>query len=226
MKRLFSLLFVAVSLARADTLISIDKTAGVIVIDAGSVLHTYRMKPFTEVRINGNVAPLDLLKPGMQVNVTMSDTQSVARILATGSSTGFGAPPTSSPSASPALIGMGMSGPQSVRRIMIRGKFDDDIIKVRNGVLWIQHVAFDNPTDLSINGIHWKPTWQGSKSENFEFKTPICSFGDSKVKVRKLLGRSEIDSVEPPTAANKQTLSIKIVDKPVGVDLYEISVTW
>ena len=128
--------------------------------------------------------------------------------------------------ASPSPFGAGEESAKSLRRISIRGKFDCDLIKIQNGKVWIEHVSFEKPTDLSINGVHWKPQWQGNNSGRFELKLPVDSFDNATVKVTKVQGRSELASVELPTPQNKQTLSIKVVDQPLGVDTYEIHIRW
>lgn len=123
-------------------------------------------------------------------------------------------------------LGSSMDGAKATRRITIRGKFDADLIKIQNGSLWIEHVAFDKPTDITINGVHWKTQWNGKASEHFEFKPPLEPFGQAKVEVKKLQGRSEIESVELPSDQNQQTLSVKLIDKPGGVDTYELRIRW
>jgi len=123
-----------------------------------------------------------------------------------------------SPSASQAPFGSAMDTGKELRHITIRGKFDADNIKVQNGAVWIEHLSFDKPTELSINGVRWNPTWQGNTSDRFQLPAPVIPFGDAKVRVRKLLGRSPIALLDLPSAKNNQTLTIKAVDSPVGVD--------
>ncbi|GEM_PF-4139156 len=115
---------------------------------------------------------------------------------------------------------------KALHRISIRGKFDSDIIKIQNGALWIEHQSFEKPVDISINGSRWKPDWQGQKSSHYQFSVPLEGFENGSVQVKKASGRSALALVDLPTAQNKQTLSIKVVDEPVGVDTYEIHISW
>jgi hypothetical protein len=135
-------------------------------------------------------------------------------------------PPAAPVASATPFAGFGVDDTNALRHFTIRGKFDADYIKFQNGELWMEHIAFDKPTEMMVNGIHWNPTWEGNKSGHFVFKVPVSPFGNAKVRVRKLLGRSEIASIDLPSAKNKQTLTIKAIDQPVGVDMYEFEVTW
>ena len=115
---------------------------------------------------------------------------------------------------------------KALHRISIRGKFDSDVIKVQNGALWIEHQSFEKPVDITINGVHWKPDWQGQKSSRYQFSLPLEGFENGTVQVKKVQGRSALASVQLPTAQNQQTLAVKVVDEPVGVDTYEIVIRW
>lgn len=134
-------------------------------------------------------------------------------------------PSADKPASLPPLGSLGDST-KSARRITIRGKFDSDVIKVQNGNLWIEHVAFEKPVEMTVNGSRWKPDWNGKTSSRFEFKSPLEPFGNATVQVKQVQGRSKLENVELPSAQNGQTLSIKVVDSPLGVDTYEIRIRW
>ena len=132
----------------------------------------------------------------------------------------FGDPPSSNSSWNVA------DSSKALHRIAIRGKFDSDVIKIQNGALWIEHQSFEKPVDITINGAHWKPDWQGQKSNRYQFSMPLEGFENGTVQVKKIQGRSALALVQLPAAQNQQTLAIKVVDEPVGVDTYEIVIRW
>ena len=117
---------------------------------------------------------------------------------------------------------------EKLRRIVLKGKFDLDTLKVQAGGIWIEHGPYNYPENLSINGVPWKPKWTGKTSEKFDgLKAPLASFENATVEIKQAKGRSDISKeITKPTAENAQTLTVKIIDSPNGADDYEIRITW
>ncbi|MEI9895381.1 MAG: hypothetical protein WDN28_16205 [Chthoniobacter sp.] len=217
---LLSLLALLGTSALGDTIASVDKAAGLITVETSAGLKSYRLKPFTEVKLNGTATTLDNLSPGMKVEMGLGDAQTAVRIRATGNApSGFGAPTPRPP--------LDDASQSNNHKITIRGKIDNDMVKVREGTVWLEHGAFDFPTGLTINGVPWKPQWKEKLSERFNaFHPPLAPFGESKVEVKKMSGRIEIRDLIPPTEANDHTLSFRIIDAPPGVAESEVRITW
>ncbi len=195
----------------ADTLLSIDARNRTISINAGTTLKAYRVASPVEVRINGTATQLDQLRPGMEVVLGFADPQTVNRVQA------------SNPSSGP--LGTAMSS----KRIKLKLRVDGvDVIKVRDGKLWIEHKSWSKPTDATVNTRSWKPTWDGNKSDEFiTFVPPLAPFAGLPVEVKRTKGRGSATLKQSPSAANDQTLVFEVNDGTEGgADIYEVLITW
>jgi len=105
----------------------------------------------------------------------------------------------------------------------------EDAVKIQDGHLWFEHISAMHhamPSGILLNGKPWQPSWHGRTSSSFsDFQPPLAPFPPSGISVIKLAGRDTV-SFDSPSTANHQSLSIDIVDHPVGSDRYEIRVHW
>ena len=211
----------------ADKLASIDKVAGLMTVETGGGLKTYRLKPFTEVKINGVLAKADQLRAGMNVTVTLADPQTASRIAAVGN-----VAPTATPGIAGATprppLGALTSPATGTRKITLRLKLDGgDLVRIQTGQLWIEHKSWDKPVNIVINGIPWEPQWTDNRSDRFfAFNPPLAPFGAAKIEVRKAKGRGSAEIKEPPTAENGETLTLSLADAGGGADDYEVRISW
>jgi hypothetical protein len=209
-----------VCLRADDELISTDAANGMITVQQRGALKTYRIKPFTEVTINGNKASASQLKPGMSVTVRLADAQTAAKIAATGN---FAVTPDAGkPAALPPIGGI-----KQTDKITLKMRVDGgDQVAIQVGKLWIEHFDWEKPANIVVNGITWRPTWKGNRTDDFVGFTPALAPLKDPVSVKKLKGRGELAVVEPPTAANNGRLVFKVVDAGAGADDYEVRISW
>ena len=120
-------------------------------------------------------------------------------------------------------------GAQSgTRRISFKAKVDasDDII-IQNGKLRIEHVDWDRPLDISINGKKWKPMWTENQTDEFAgFSPALAPFNGAAVTVKQTKGRGETTIKEQPTEANGQKLVVRVHDAGNGASEFEVRITW
>ena len=208
-------------LAKADKLVSVDATAGILNVEGNNGLKAYRLKPFTTVTINGSPAQLQGLKPGMKVTVTLSDGNSISTITAIGN-----APPNSLQK--PAATSEAKIPANAVRKIVIKGSVDGhEHFFVKTGRLWIEHKGWDKLKSLTVNGIPWDPQWAGDRSDEFlAFNPPLYPLDSAPVTIKKVDGRGLVEIMELPTLKNDQTLRFKIDDAAGGAGKYEIRIVW
>jgi len=215
---------IAFSTARCeDNVVSIDQKARVLTVDHGGALKAYRFGPYTEVIINGVQAPITQIQAGAHVTITLSDPQTMARIAVGGN------PPALS-GASPTPFSGFDDTANAIHHLAIKMLEDaHDDVKVRGNRLWIEHVDWALPKDISINGVPWAPHWTNNVTEDFPgFTGPLASFTDKKISVTKLKGRGSVTLIEPPTSKNGQTLTIRFSDKDgaAGADTHEAIISW
>jgi len=124
---------------------------------------------------------------------------------------------------------------QANHLITIKARIDGkDIMKIQGNKVWWQHELGGLPGDPQgvnehtfINGIAWRPQWDGSNSIPFEALAPV--FGRQppvQVTLNKLSGRGEVAISDLPTPANTNTLSVYFNDEEGGADWYEVSILW
>ncbi|EDY16291.1 hypothetical protein CfE428DRAFT_6194 [Chthoniobacter flavus Ellin428] len=212
-----------------DELVSIDPATGMVTIQQGGALKTYRIKSFTDITINGQKATAAQLKAGMQVTIGLADAQTASKIIANGNS---GAAAHTAPASTPATKPLSDSGSfqKLTHRIVFKGEIDaGDNLIIENGKLHIQHIDWQKPTDISINGVNWAPKWNGNTSDDFTaFNPPLAPFAGAKVTVLRvnMKARSDAKLLEPPTEANGQKLTVHLQDKGAGASHFEVHIIW
>ena len=119
--------------------------------------------------------------------------------------------------------------------IKIKARIDGkDIMKIQGNKVWWEHEEAGLPGDPKggnqptfINGIAWRPQWDGSNSIPFEALTPVFNpKSPAQVTFNKLSGRGDAAISELPTPANNNTLSVYFYDEEGGADWYELSILW
>lgn len=125
----------------------------------------------------------------------------------------------------------GSSGNTIKIKAYIDGK---DILKIQGNKVWWQHEQAGFPGDPKggnqptfINGIAWRPQWDGSNSIPFETLAPVFRpKSPAQVTLTKLSGRGDAAISELPTPENNGTLSVYFNDEEGGADSYEVSILW
>jgi hypothetical protein len=211
-----------------DALVSVDATGGMITVQQGDALKSYRVKPFTEITINGQKASAAQLKAGMQVIIGLADPQTASKVTAKGNPGTAGNSTPSTTGATPKPLLDSATSSHLMRRIVFKGAVDaGDNLIIENGKLHIQHIDWSKPKDITINGIKWPPQWNGNTSDDFTaFNPPLATFAGAKVQVRKAKGRGEVTVLEPPTEANGQKLVVHLQDIGSGHSEFEVHITW
>ena len=124
---------------------------------------------------------------------------------------------------------------QAPNSIKIKAFIDDkDVIKIQGNKVWWEHGQGAFPGDPKganqptfINGVVWRPQWEGTNSLPFESLAPAFRpKHPEQVTLTKLSGRGEAVISEWPTPANEGTLSVSLTDEPGGADWYEVSILW
>ncbi len=230
-KALLFLLLLAAFAYADDELVSVDPATGMITLQQGGVLKTYRLKPFTDITLNGQKITAAQLKAGMQVTVSLADAQTASKVAAKGNLGAAGATaPGTTPATSATPKPMGDSGAfqKLTHRIVFKGDIDaTDNLIIENGKLHIQHLELKKPTDITINGVLWEPKWNGNTSDDFTgFNPALAPFDGAKVTVLKVKGRGDVKLQEPPTDANGQKLTVHLQDRGNGAGHFEVHIVW
>ena len=126
-------------------------------------------------------------------------------------------------------------GGSSENIITIKAFIDDkDALKIQGNKVWWEHELGAFPGDPKggnqptfINGIAWRPQWDGTNSIPFEPLAPAFRPKyPAQVKLTKLSGRGDAGISDPATPANNGTLSVHFNDEEGGADWYEVSILW
>ena len=217
-------IFAVAGSGRADQVVSVDAAAGLITVQAKSGLKSYRLKPFTEVTINGRQGSLDVLKAGMECTISLADPSTASKITAIGNvAPGAALKPLKPGPIAPA------GAVNGTRKITIRANIDgSDVFKIQDGKLWIEHHSWQKPVKVNVNGIPWLPQWTENRSDEFvAFNPPLAPIVDAAIVLRKGAGRGAVEMVEPATAKNNYTYSFKVDDGGAGgADNYEVRLSW
>ena len=218
------LLLLPLSLRADDDLVSIDATAGMITVQQNGILKTYRVKPFTDITINGQKSSAAQLRVGMQVAISLADPQTAAKVAARGNA------PAATPgpdATTPSPFLTSRTGEPPTRRIVIKASVDgDDTVIVKDGKFHLQHGGWEKPKDVAINGIKWKTEWKDKDTEDFTaFNPPLAPFAGATVTVKMVRGRGEAKVTEPPTDANGQKLIVHLQDEGSGASEFEVRIT-
>lgn len=222
------LLAAGLSLFAEDDLVAVDAAAGMITVQQRGALKTYRLKPFTDITINGQKATAGQLKAGMQVSLGLADPQTASKVTARGNVQPVATPSPGSGPGTPAPFFANRPSGNLSRKIVFKGLIDaGDNLIIQDGKLSIQHIDWSKPKDISVNGIKWVPEWNDNKSDNFTgFTPPLAPFQGSTVSVKKVKTKGDVTVLEPPTEANGNKLVIHLQDKWSGASEFEVHVTW
>jgi hypothetical protein len=219
-------LLVPISFAAADELISIDATGGLITVQQKGALKSYRLKPFTDVLINGQKGSAAQLKAGMDVTITLADPQTASKVTARGNLGAAATPMPAQPQATPSTFFADRANAQLVRKLVIKASIDgDDKLAIQDGKVRIHHGGWQKPKDITINGVPWKTQWTDNDSDDFT-ALKLAPFAGASVAFKKVKGRGEVTLIEPPTEANSQKLVIHFKDEKSGAGDYEIRIEW
>ena len=127
------------------------------------------------------------------------------------------------------------SAAQNKHTTTIKARIDGkDFLKIQGKRVWWEHELGGLPGDpkganqpTAINGIAWRPQWDGSNSIPFETLAPVFRpKHPEQVTLTRLGGRGEAMISELPTPANDNTLSVYFNDEEGGADWYEVSILW
>jgi hypothetical protein len=219
--RLFSLWLALIPwtvVSRAETIVSVDPETKLISLKTGAGYKAYKLADKVDIRVGTAVADLEKLEPGATVIIGLLDTQTINRIVVT--------PPPKPGAFIPA-------GRPAERLINLKLRVDGtEVVKVKDGMLWIEHKADQLPTDLSINGHAWKPKWDEDKNKSnafIGFTGPLATFEGAKVVLTKSKGRGKVKITEQPSEHNNHTLEVEFSDQGPdggGSDVYEVKITW
>lgn len=223
--RIFLYFILSIS-SPADELVSVDATGGLLTVQQRGALKSYRLKPFTDITINGQKGALTQLKPGMDVAITLSDPQTASKVVARGN-LGYAATPTPGRVlATPIPFFANRSNAQLTRKLVIKASIDgDDKFIVQDGKIRIRHGGWQKPTEISVNGVPWKVQWSDNDSDDFT-ALQFAPFAGATVTVRKIKGRGDATVLEPPTDTNGQKLLIHFKDDGGGASSFEVRVDW
>ena len=128
----------------------------------------------------------------------------------------------------PAPKPIGVAG---TRRITFRATVDaGDNLVIQNGKLHIEHIDWDKPKNLSVNGMKWEPVWQGNTTDEFaKFNPPLAPFAGAHVSVHFTQKRKKDGTVkvlDQPTEANGQKLVVHLQDEGGGASDFDVHITW
>ncbi len=112
--------------------------------------------------------------------------------------------------------------------ITFKGKIDGtDDLMVQNGKLHIQHIDWERPAEMSINGKKWKPVWKDNVSAEFsDFVPALAPFTGATVTVKQGKGRGETVVSEEPSVANGSKLVVRLHDAGNGASEFEVRINW
>lgn len=116
---------------------------------------------------------------------------------------------------------------QQINSVEFKGKVDLIDIKVQPGKVWVECLNNEYPGRMYINGRTYTPKWNGRVGSPFDKITGEWKpFEGCVVGIRTKRGRSPVEVVEQPTAANGWTATIRIVDHPADDGEYSIEIRW
>ena len=238
---LLAFLLLAPFLRAEDELIAVDAVGGMLTIQHQGTLKTYRLRAFTDITINGTKATVVQLQKGMQVTLGLSDAQTASKVTARGNFAPTAAPAPAAavvpaPAAAPgaAAVKPRMADPfntQMTRKIVFKAMVDaGDNVVIQGGKLHIEHIDWEKPKEISINGMKWTPNWDGKRSDEFVgFTPPLAPFAGANVTVKltkKVKKNGGAKVLEPPTEANGQKLVVHLQDEGSGASEFEVHIAW
>jgi hypothetical protein len=221
--RLIALAIAAVSQAFVhadDKLVSTDPATSTITIEQKGAMRVLRVKPFTEITINGAKGQFNQLRPGMMLSATLLDPQTASRINAKGV-------PVVAP-ADPNKAVPFYNRPQPPKTVHIRARIDGrSRIRYTDGKLWIEHVSNGKPKEITINGVDWTPVWHEDTTEPFTAFNPMpAPIGNATVLFKQVAGREKCTLAKQPAGNFEKVATIEAADPPGGDDIYEFTLSW
>ena len=117
------------------------------------------------------------------------------------------------------------AGPKIVKfRAYVDGT---DVVKLQGKSLWIEHLEWQLPNKVTIDGKKWNPAWDGNTSAPYALSRAFNQRNPKNIKLSTRLGRGTVSIMEMPTPENQETLAIKVDDGPYGgADWYEFTISW
>ena len=116
------------------------------------------------------------------------------------------------------------------KTLTIRAYIDgSDLFTVSGSELAIQHEEFGLPgKTIYINGQAWNPKWDSDVSSEFTGLKPAFTPRDPQsIRITKYSGRGTVSIEQFPSAANNNTLTVKVSDNDFGgADWYDFRISW
>jgi len=121
-----------------------------------------------------------------------------------------------------------------------------DVVKISGNQLWVEHLTWQQPLRMAIDGKAWDPAWTdngtgmqtdpvnasalpvaSSFTARYSLSRAFKPSSPDHVKLTRHIGRGKIYIVQMPNAENKQTVGILLDDGPIGgADNYEFTLSW
>ncbi|HXT13768.1 MAG TPA: hypothetical protein VN873_19620 [Candidatus Angelobacter sp.] len=141
-------------------------------------------------------------------------------------------------------LGLPLFGPKT---LTFRASVDgSDVVKLSGGKLWVEHLTWQQPTKMTINGKAWTPTWidngigmqtmsvnasalpaASSSTAPYGLSRAFKPGSPEKIKLTKRVGRGKVSIVQRPDSGNNQTVAILLDDGPMGGAAdYEFTLSW
>jgi len=197
---------------------SIDTKAYTLTIDRTAREESFRFRPSTEVKLDGQRIAIDQLVPGMELKIKTSEKGVAGSILAT-------QPKSFDQKLYPGPMNVKVTGRSVTITSLIAGA---DAIKVQANGVWWEHISamrHGMPQQITLNGLPWTPDWKDRTSSKLTFQPELAGFARASFKVEKTSGRPAM-RVHQPSAENDFTLSVELIDNPVGSGPVEVRITW
>jgi hypothetical protein len=127
-----------------------------------------------------------------------------------------------------ALAAFGFHFFTGLRSVTFRAYVDGtDVVKLSGGQLWVEHLQWQKPDQMSINGKSWNPIWNDNTTAAYSLSHAFKPGNPDKISLTKKVGRGRIAITERPKPDNGRTLSVRVDDGPMGgADWYEFTVSW
>lgn len=199
-------------------LVNVDASAQRLTVSENGIHLFYKINPATNITFNGAPSSLDKLRVGNVVTVVFSDSQTISRIAASGL-----------PASAQTNVQVPMGArPAPPRNIHVRVYADGSSrFNYTDGKLWIEHIGAGHPENITVNGVDWKPKWDGKISQPFTgFPITPAPVGQGRVLLKQIAGRERITLAKPTSSKFEKIPSVEVNDSPGGADNYEFVLSW
>lgn len=206
-----------ISASRAEMkLVAIDPSESRVTVSENGIHLFYRLKPQVQVTLNGAATTLDKVRAGSIVSIIYSDPKTISRLAVIGLPINPSAPmPAAQRPAAPRNIHVSLNLDGKSRFMYNDGKF------------WIEHISHGKPKDITINGVEWKPTWDGKESQPFTaFPITPLPVGQGRLNLKQIAGREKATLVKPTSSKFEKIPTVEIADAPGDADDYEFILSW